>query len=294
MRQRRGRGVLPVRRPPLKGREPIVPRTDSRKALAPDPDEALRGEIDDSAASAARRRTPLFIVASPRPQVGKTFLARLLTDFLRLDGDTTRAFQLEPGAQALQDYLPELTVAADLGDIRGQMALFDQLIVDDEIGKVVDVGTAAYARFFAIMEEISFVTEAQRRAIEPMILFAADPHKASILAYANLQRRFPNTLLVPVFNDAIVKERKIRNQFPFRRAASVPLRIPLLAPGLKAQADQSRYSFADFHAQLPAEIPIGLAFELRSWTKRAFLEFRELELRLLLEKLRAALPGVNL
>jgi hypothetical protein len=40
-------------------------------------------------------------------------------------------------------------------------------------------------------------------------------------------------------------------------------------------------------------IPIGLAFELRSWTRRAFLELRELELRLLLEKLRAALPGVR-
>ena len=33
-------------------------------------------------------------------------------------------------------------------------------------------------------------------------------------------------------------------------------------------------------------VPIGPAFELRSWTKRTFLEFRELELRLLLEKLR--------
>jgi len=49
-----------------------------------------------------------------------------------------------------------------------------------------------------------------------------------------------------------------------------------------------------FHAQLPVGVPIGLAFELRSWTKRTFLEFRELELRLLLEKLRASLPGVRL
>jgi hypothetical protein len=44
----------------------------------------------------ARRGTPLFIVASPRPQVGKTFLARLLTDFLRLDGGEAVAFDLNP------------------------------------------------------------------------------------------------------------------------------------------------------------------------------------------------------
>ena len=44
-------------------------------------------------------------------------------------------------------------------------------------------------------------------------------------------------------------------------------------------------------ARRPAPVPLGPAFELRSWTKRAFLEFRELELRLLMEKLRASLKG---
>ena len=62
---------------------------------------------------------------------------------------------------------------------------------------------------------------------------------------------------------------------------------------LKAQIEKARYSFAEVHGRLPMAIPIGLAFELRSWTRRAFLELRELELRLLLEKLRAALPGVR-
>jgi hypothetical protein len=63
---------------------------------------------------------------------------------------------------------------------------------------------------------------------------------------------------------------------------------------LKAQMEKSRHSFADVHERLPVRIPIGLAFELRAWTRRTFLEFRELELRLLLEKLRGSLPGIRL
>jgi hypothetical protein len=63
---------------------------------------------------------------------------------------------------------------------------------------------------------------------------------------------------------------------------------------LKAQIEKTHYSFIDVHGKLPVGIPIGLAFELRSWTRRTFLEFRELELRMLLEKLRAALPGISL
>jgi hypothetical protein len=63
----------------------------------------------------------------------------------------------------------------------------------------------------------------------------------------------------------------------------------VLAPVLKTHADRSGGSFADFYAQLPVAIPINYAFELRAWTRRVFVEFREFELRLLLEKLRASL-----
>ena len=101
--------------------------------------------------------------------------------------------------------------------------------------------------------------------------------------------RFADALVVPVFNHAILRGQKLRDQFPFRRAAAVPLQIPILPTALKFHADQMTHSFADFHSRLPVEIPIGHAFELRSWTKRAFLELRELELRLLLERLRASL-----
>lgn len=36
---------------------------------------------------------------------------------------------------------------------------------------------------------------------------------------------------------------------------------------------------------------MALAFELQAWTRRTFLEFREMNLRLLLERLRPALPS---
>ena len=39
----------------------------------------------------------------------------------------------------------------------------------------------------------------------------------------------------------------------------------------------------------PAAVPMCQAFELRAWTKQAFVTFREFELRLLLDKLQASL-----
>ncbi len=292
VRAARSHGATDTRRARPGGHKRTVPTTDSRTALA-----AVQEEIPDvtaDRASGARHRTPLFIVASPRPQVGKTFVARLLTDFLRLDEGGALSFELNPGSEALQAVLPKMADAADLSDMRHQMVLFDCLIVADGIPKVIDLDSAWFEQFFAIMEEIGFVSQAQRRAIEPVVLFAADPHPASAKAYARLHRRLPDAVVVPVFNEAVLKEKKLRDRFKIDRAAAVPLQIPILAPELKFFAHRSAYSFADFHSLLPTGIPIGPAFELRAWTKRTFLEFRELELRLLLEKLRASLPGVAL
>jgi hypothetical protein len=268
-----------------------VPRSDSQKKAAAIGDDMRSRTGSTEPAAEAKPRTPIFIVASPRPHVGKTFLARLLVDFLRLNGGKAAAFDLNPSGDALTDYFPDLATACDLSDIKGQMALFDSLVVDNGIGKVVDIGSVSYERFFAIVQEIRFIEEATRRSMEPMILFAADPHRIAVKAYADLRRRFPSVVLVPVFNEATMKGRSLRDQFPFAREAAVPLQIPILAAALKEQIEKSSCSFADLHERPPMRIPSEIAFELRAWTRRTFLQFRELELRLLLERLRASLSG---
>lgn len=264
-----------------------MPRTDSLTFPSSGREDAPIAAL----APGQRRRTPLFIVASPRPLTGKTFVARLVADFLRLDGGTVAAFDLDPDDDSLAEALPELTVKSDIGHTRGQMALFDRLIAEDGVAKVVDVEHRQFDRFFSLLAEIGFVEETRSRAVELVILFAADAHPASARAYADLQRLFPEAVVVPVFNEAVVKGRKLRDSFPFTRAATVPVQIPLLPPLLKAQVSTSCCSFADFHGRLPANVPHNEAVELRSWTKRAFLELRELELRLLLEKLQSSLRG---
>jgi hypothetical protein len=235
------------------------------------------------------RRGALFIVASPRPQVGKTFIARLLIDFLRLERRIPLGFDLNPGGEALRDYLPASTVVADIGSIMGEVSLFDRLIVDDGFSKVVDVGHAAFDRFFAIAQEIGFFEEA-RHSLDAMILFPADPHPLAVTAYAELRRRIPHAILTPVLNEGILKGRRVREQFPFAREAAVPLQIAALAPLLRTQMENASCSFAELHQRLPGAIPVALALELQAWTRRTFVEFRELDLRLLLEQLRPSLP----
>ena len=62
------------------------------------------------------RRTPVYIVCSPRPAVGKTLIARALTEFLLLQRGAVTAFDINLREPSLLDYLPGVTETAQIGD----------------------------------------------------------------------------------------------------------------------------------------------------------------------------------
>lgn len=238
-------------------------------------------------------RTSLYIVCSPRPRVGRTLLARLLVDFFLMEGRPVAAFDFEAEAPSLADFLPGYTEKADVSDIEGQMALFDRLIVPDHMAKVVDLAPGSFEKFFSVMRQIDFIDDARRRGIEPVALFMADPDAASERAYAGLQSRLPEMVLVPVYNEAVARDQRSRKNFPLSRAVSVPMQIPALMPLLYRYLEKPPFSFADFRSTPPQNIPLDVYMELHRWMRRVFVEFRELELRLLLGDVQASLGGAS-
>ena len=52
--------------------------------------------------------TPVYIVCSPRPLVGKTLLARLLSEFLLLKDGAVSGFDINLKEPSLLEYLPRV------------------------------------------------------------------------------------------------------------------------------------------------------------------------------------------
>ena len=161
-----------------------------------------------------QRRTPIFIVTSSRPRVGKTLIARALTEYFCAQNRPVAAFDVNPDEFKLIDHLPAYTAAASLNDTRGEMALFDQLVLEDTVPKVVDLSHQLLDRFFSVMQQIDFMAEVRRRAIAPMVLFVADPDERSRQGYAMLKDRFPDLPLVPVLNENVQRVGAYRANFP--------------------------------------------------------------------------------
>ena len=143
---------------------------------------------------------PLYIVASPRPRVGKTLLARLLMEYFLDNRRPLVGFDLNPREPTLAGRFPKLVWPVDIGDIRGQMELFDRLVADTASTKVIDVGYAPFEQFFAVIGDIGFADEARRRGMDTIVFFLTDQAIATVRIYAKLQERVA-AIFQPVHNE---------------------------------------------------------------------------------------------
>lgn len=217
--------------------------------------------------------TPVYIICSPRPLVGKTLVARLLSEFLLLKNGTVNSFDINLKEPSLLDYLPRTTETADVIDTYGKMQLMDRLIVDDGVAKVIDLGFHAFDEFFKMTGEIGFLKEAARRHVAPVILFVADLDRVSARAYHMLQQQIPPKALIVIDNEYVV-----RGELPTAMEGGRVLRISALPTFLKTYVDRLSFSFTGYLRNEKDS-----STELHQWIRRNYSSFRDLELSLLLQ-----------
>jgi hypothetical protein len=222
---------------------------------------------------------PLYIVASPRPRVGKTLVARLLIEFFYTSDRALIGYDLNPREPTLAGRFPHLVWPVDIAETLGQMELFDRLVADNTRTQIVDLGYAPFEQFFAVMDEIGFVPEARRRLIEPIVLFVTDPAPVTISTYAELRHRLPGVTFVPVHNESVSLSFE-KDDFPATRSECGLIQIPRLSPIVRGVIDRPSFSFAAYMTSQP-----GGPTEVHQWIAKIFTAFRDLELRLLMGRL---------
>ncbi|WP_027584780.1 hypothetical protein [Bradyrhizobium sp. Ai1a-2] len=217
--------------------------------------------------------TPVYIICSPSPQVGKTLVARLLSEFLLLKNGAVLSFDINLREPSLLDYLPRTTETAHVIDTYGKMQLMDPLILNDGVAKVIDLGFHAFEEFFKMCEEIGFLKEAMRRRVTPVILFVAGTDRVSARSYEMLQRQIPPRALITVHNEFV-----LRGELPEAMDRGRVLRFTALPIFLKTYIDRLSFSFTGYlrHEK-------DSSSELHQWIRRNYMIFRDLELSVMLQ-----------
>ena len=235
-------------------------------------------------------RSFVTIVASPRPSVGRTLLARMLVDYHLNSERKVAAFDLNARDAALSAFQPKHATYSDISEITGQMALFDALVADDGVYRVVDLGPDAFEKFFVIAQDIRFAEEARSRGVAPVILYPITIDAASVEAYAALVRLFPQATIVPVHNEMLGPAQH-RDKFPPHGKGAALLHLPLLVPGLRRIIEQQPFSFVVTSGSAAADVPLDAHIELQRWLRKVYLEFHQLELRVLMADLTSSIQS---
>ncbi|PWE77094.1 hypothetical protein XF30_10145 [Bradyrhizobium sp. SUTN9-2] len=211
--------------------------------------------------------TPIYIICSPSPQVGKTLIARAMSEFLLLKNGAALSFDVNLKEPSLLDYLPSITETADVIDTYGKMQLMDPLIIHDRVPKVIDLGFHVFDEFFKMCEEIGFMKETARGYVAPIILFVAGSDRISFRAYEMLRRRIPPASLVTVHNEFV-----LRGELPEVMDHERVIRISALPLFLKRYIDRLSFSFTGYLRDEK-----DWSTELHQWIRRNYSMFRDLD-----------------
>src|SRR5512139_3281584 len=98
-----------------------------------------------------RRRTLVFFVCSPHPRTGVTTAARLLTDYYLSRGVPVEGFDTDSREPCYALLFPALSRVVDVSDVRGQITLFDRLLVANDTPKIVDVWSRSFDSFYSVI-----------------------------------------------------------------------------------------------------------------------------------------------
>jgi hypothetical protein len=179
----------------------------------------------------------IYIVASDQHRNGKTLLARLLADYLLLDGRDPFLIDTDAPEGPLRSYFPGRTALADFAAITGQMKLFDTILAAPGRDYVIDLPARHTENFIAAERDLSFFSACKEAGFRIFVFFVVDENFVSRKAAVEVQRILAADLFVPVRNQLV------RSSWPEDDGA---LTIPFLPAPIASAIGHRRFSLRAF------------------------------------------------
>ena len=237
----------------------------------------------DERPEASKRRTFVYIVCSPLGRVGKTLTARLLIDYYLSSDRLPVGFDTNTFEPGLAPVFPNETNLVDLTSTRGEMDLFDRLVIPDEVPKVVDLWHVNYEKFFRHAQEFGFVQEAWERGIEPVVVLLTDERERFAAEVRSLADGWRGLKILLVHDGGLTKlpQETVFGK-PFRLAHPI-LVLPELDVVVRRALDQRGILLDRIIREPSPDTSFVIVSRVRSLLAPFFDQFESLERKLVLE-----------
>ena len=222
----------------------------------------------------------IAIVCSDRHRNGKTLLARVLVDFLLLEGRDPVALDLGYPHGALRGFFPGRTALVDFGHMSGQMKVFDTILAAPGRDYVIDLPPLQLAKFCEAMGDLQFRKASQEAGFKLIVIYIVDEGEDSLKTAAAVEELLNPDLFVPVAN------RFVGSALPDGVPGPI-LTMEKLDPDLHAIVTNRRFSFRSFLLGEESGVPMRLRSNLKMFLHTLLNGFREFGPALSLLNLRA-------
>ncbi|GEC52271.1 hypothetical protein ABIF38_006433 [Bradyrhizobium japonicum] len=210
----------------------------------------------------------VIIVGADKGGVGKTFLSRVLLDYLRdRPGkvQNVKAFDTEAPGGILKRFFPQFAEVVDLTKSDGQMRVFDRLKPDQLT--LLDIRASQLTPTLELLGEIGFLDNVKAGKLRITVLHVIGSTQASfdeIRAIAGLVDGARHSLVINHITDAEFLG------LPVETRALPVINIGKLNDRAAELVDSAGVSFSDF-VQDEGKSPVMRGF-VRSWLKRVSAE----------------------
>ncbi len=215
-------------------------------------------------------RPIIYVVCSDRHRNGKTLLARVLVDYLMLDGRDPFVIDADPPEGPLRGFFPGRTVLVDFDQMQGRVKLFDTILDSPGRDYVIDLPAAQTGPFFQALRELDFVGAAHAKGFRIVVLFIVDRSAGSARAAEDIR--------LDAGTDLVGAAGKDEN-----RAGFV---MPVLAHEAAAFIAGKRFSLRSFLLGEEQGLAPGLVMPLKSFLYEVMTGLREIEPALSAARLR--------
>ena len=224
-------------------------------------------------------RPIIYVVCSDRHRNGKTLLARVLVDYLMLDGRDPFVIDADPPEGPLRGFFPGRTVLVDFDQMQGRVKLFDTILDSPGRDYVIDLPAAQTGPFFQALRELDFVGAAHAKGFRIVVLFIVDRSAGSARAAEDIRLDAGTDLVVDVGN-VFVGSGAGKDE---NRAGFV---MPVLAHEAAAFIAGKRFSLRSFLLGEEQGLAPGLVMPLKSFLYEVMTGLREIEPALSAARLR--------
>ena len=133
----------------------------------------------------------LYVICSDRPQDGKTLLARLLIDWLRLKGAKPQVIDLDTPAHPLAERYPAMSLKVDFGHTMGRVELFDGIVRRPDVNRVLELPVLCMEAFLREAGTLAFFETVVASGTEVVFLHSVGDAPAFVRRARQLAKSLP-------------------------------------------------------------------------------------------------------